>query len=85
VIGAGALDFAFAVFDAAPEVASAYDYSDFYTECDAFFDSLAYASYDVKVQTCLFFACERFAAYFKQYAFVCGPFSGHLLTSDINK
>jgi len=76
VVGTGAFDFSSAVLYASPEVASAYDYSYFDAELYDCSDRLANALNNVKVQSGLFFAGQRFSADFEQYSFIFGFFSG---------
>jgi len=56
MVGAGAFYPTFAILDAAPEIAAAYDYPDLNAELNAFLYRLANTSHYVKVKACLSFA-----------------------------
>ena len=72
VVGTGALDIAFAVLDAAPEVTAADDNANLHAHFDALADHLGHAAHHIKIQTKLLVACQRFAADLQQDALIFG-------------
>ena len=67
VVGPGALDVSLAVLHAAPEVAAADDDAHLHAHVHASLDDVRHASHDLKVQTEVLIAGQRFAADLQQH------------------
>ena len=67
VIGAGALDVALAILDAAPEVASADDHAHLNAHVHAFLDDVGHTGHDLEVKAEVLVAGQRFAADLQQH------------------